>query len=84
MILGDGEERSQLETLIGELGLTPEVALPGFVSNPDAFMSKASVLAMFSLCEGFGNVIAEALACGTPVVSTDCPSDPAEILEFGK
>lgn len=84
MILGDGEDRPQLEALIDELGLTREVALPGFVSNPYAFMSQASVLAMSSLCEGFGNVIAEALACGTPVVTTDCPSGPAEILEFGK
>lgn len=74
MILGEGEQRSQLEALIGELGLTADVALPGFVSNPYAFMSKASVLAASSLCEGFGNVIAEALACGTPIVSTDCPS----------
>ncbi len=84
MILGDGEERQNLETLISELGLTSDIALPGFVSNPYAYMSKASVLAMSSLCEGFGNVIAEALACGTPVVTTDCPSGPAEILDFGK
>lgn len=84
MIMGDGEERQNLETLISELGLTSDIALPGFVSNPYAYMSKASVLAMSSLCEGFGNVIAEALACGTPVVTTDCPSGPAEILDFGK
>lgn len=84
IILGEGEERQNLKTLIDKLGLTSEVALPGFVSNPYAFMSKASVLAMSSVCEGFGNVIAEALACGTPVVSTDCPSGPAEILECGK
>ena len=83
MILGDGEERQNLETLISELGLTSDIALPGFVSNPYAYVSKASVLAMSSLCEGFGNVIAEALACGTPVVTTDCPSGPAEILDFG-
>lgn len=83
MILGDGEERQNLETLISELGLTSDIALPGFVSNPYAYMSKASVLGMSSLCEGFGNVIAEALACGTPVVTTDCPSGPAEILDFG-
>lgn len=84
IILGEGEEQQNLETLIDELGLTSVVALPGFVSNPYAFMSKASVLAMSSLCEGFGNVIAEALACGTPVVSTDCPSGPGEILANGK
>lgn len=84
MILGEGEQRQALENLIDQLGLTSDVALPGFVSNPYNFISKASVLAMSSLCEGFGNVIAEALACGTPVVSTDCPSGPAEILEHGK
>lgn len=84
MILGEGEQCQNLETLIDELGLKSDVALPGFVSNPYAFMSKASVLAMSSLCEGFGNVIAEALACGTPVVSTDCPSGPGEILQHGK
>lgn len=84
MILGDGEQRQNLENLIDELGLTSDVALPGFVSNPYNYMSQASVLAMSSLCEGFGNAIAEALACGTPVVTTDCPSGPREILEYGK
>jgi glycosyltransferase involved in cell wall biosynthesis len=58
--------------------------LPGFVGNPFAYMARASVFALSSAWEGFGNVIAEALACGCPVVSTDCPSGPAEILEQGK
>jgi glycosyltransferase involved in cell wall biosynthesis len=84
MILGEGEERPKLEKLIRELGLEEEVSLPGFVENPYAYMKKASVFVLSSIYEGFGNVVAEALAVGTPVVSTDCPHGPAEILEGGK
>jgi glycosyltransferase involved in cell wall biosynthesis len=84
MILGEGEERPQLEALIRELGLSAEVALPGFVSNPYAFMSKAAVFVLSSTYEGLPTVLIEAMAVGTPVVSTDCPSGPREILEFDK
>ncbi|MCA1994307.1 MAG: glycosyltransferase [Coleofasciculus sp. S288] len=89
MILGDVDEREplikpQLEALVQELGLEGEVALPGFVENPYAYMAKAAVFVLSSIYEGFGNVVAEALAAGTPVVSTDCESGPAEILEYGK
>jgi len=84
MILGEGEERPQLEALIRELGLSAEVALPGFVSNPYAFMSKAAVFVLSSAYEGLPTVLIEAMAVGTPVVSTDCPSGPREILEFDK
>lgn len=84
MILGEGEERSQLEALIGELGLSEEVALPGFASNPYAFMSKAAVFVLSSAYEGLPTVLIEAMAVGTPVVSTDCPSGPKEILASGK
>lgn len=84
MILGEGEQRPQLEALINELGLSADVALPGFVENPYAYMANSAVFALSSIFEGFGNVVAEALAAGTPVVSTDCKSGPAEILANGE
>lgn len=84
MILGDGEQRTSLEALIDETGLSSEVALPGFVSNPYAFMSKAAACVMSSVLEGLPTVLIESLAVGTPVISTDCPSGPAEILDHGK
>ena len=84
MILGEGEERPQLEALIKELGLQEDIALPGFVDNPYAYMARSRVFVLSSAWEGFGNVLVEAMACGCPVVSTDCPSGPAEILENGK
>ena len=86
MILGDGELslRNQLNALVRELGLEDEVTFPGFVDNPYAYMARATVFVLSSIYEGFGNVVAEALAVGTPVVSTDCESGPAEILEGGK
>ncbi len=84
IILGEGEERSSLELLVKELNLNNDVALPGFVDNPYIYMAKAAVLVLSSGWEGFGNVLVEAMAVGTPVVATDCPSGPAEILENGK
>ncbi len=84
MILGEGEKRASLEALIQQFGLEKEVALPGFTENPYAYLSKAALFVLSSRFEGFGNVVAEALACGAPVVSTDCPSGPAEILQGGK
>ena len=84
MILGQGPERQTLEALIVELGLQDDVAIPGFVSNPYAYMGRAAVFALSSAWEGFGNVIVEAMAVGTPVISTNCQSGPAEILDKGK
>jgi glycosyltransferase involved in cell wall biosynthesis len=83
-ILGEGDERSRLQQLIDELGLTSEIALLGFVSNPHAYVSKAAACVMSSIVEGLPTVLIEALAVGTPVISTNCPSGPAEILDFGK
>jgi glycosyltransferase involved in cell wall biosynthesis len=83
MILGEGEERRNLESLVARLDLQGEVELPGFVENPFAYMARAAVFVLSSRWEGFGLALAEALACGTPVISTDCPSGPAEILEGG-
>jgi glycosyltransferase involved in cell wall biosynthesis len=84
MILGEGEKRSELEALVNALELDEDVALPGFVENPYSYMRAAALFVLPSRWEGFGNVLAEAMACGTPVVSTNCPSGPAEILEDGR
>jgi len=84
MILGEGEERPNLEALVRELGLEEDVALPGFVENPYKYMKRAAVFVLSSRWEGLPTVLIEAMALGTPVVATDCPSGPAEILEGGK
>jgi glycosyltransferase involved in cell wall biosynthesis len=83
MILGEGSMRLQLEMLVRQLGLSECVALPGFDPNPFRYMARAKVFAMSSIYEGFPNVLVQALACGCPVVSTDCPSGPSEILASG-
>jgi glycosyltransferase involved in cell wall biosynthesis len=83
VILGEGELRGTLEALVRDLGLEDSVSLPGFVQNPYAFMARAKVFILSSAWEGFGSALVEALACGLPVVSTDC-GGPAEILEGGK
>jgi glycosyltransferase involved in cell wall biosynthesis len=80
LILGEGEERANLERLAIELGIQNDVSMPGFFDNPFAFMAKAYVFVLSSAWEGFGNVLVEALACGCPVVATDCRSGPREIL----
>ena len=84
IILGEGEERASLESLIRNKGLTDVVSMPGFRDNPYPFMKRADAFVLASRWEGFGLVLAETLALGTPVVSTDCPNGPAEILENGR
>jgi glycosyltransferase involved in cell wall biosynthesis len=84
MILGEGPERFALESLAQELGMTGVVTLPGFVENPLPFIANASVLVLTSHFEGLSNVLIEALACGTPVVATDCPGGPTEVLGGGR
>ncbi|MPZ44799.1 MAG: glycosyltransferase [Betaproteobacteria bacterium] len=84
LILGEGRERSRLEAAAHELGIAADVALPGHVANPYAAYSRASLFVLSSDWEGLPTVLIEALACGCPVVSTDCPSGPAEILEHGR
>jgi glycosyltransferase involved in cell wall biosynthesis len=84
LILGEGPEHAHLLRLARKLDVHDSVELPGFVSNPYAFMRRAAAVVLSSSYEGFGNVLVEAMACGTAVVSTDCPSGPAEILEGGR
>ncbi len=84
VILGEGADRGKLIALAQKLGIADVVDLPGFHLNPFAYMAKASLFALSSVHEGFPNVLVQAMACGTPVVSTDCPHGPREILEDGK
>lgn len=84
LLLGDGPLRSALEAEAAQLGLADRVVFAGFRRNPYAFMHRATAFVLSSDYEGFGNVVTEAMACGTPVVSTDCPHGPREILESGK
>jgi len=83
VILGEGEQRAELEALARARDVADRVLLPGAVENPFAWMSRAAMLVLSSQYEGFGNVLVEAMACGTQVVSTDCPSGPSEILAGG-
>ena len=83
IVLGEGSLRSEIHDLAKRLGLADRVRMPGFRSDPFPFMRDADLFVLSSAWEGFGNVLIEAMACGTPVVSTDCPSGPREILADG-
>ncbi len=84
VILGKGRLLNKLIKLTHELEIDRYVDFPGFVENPYPYMAHANVFVLSSLWEGLGFVLIEALAVGTPVVSTDCPSGPSEILQNGK
>jgi glycosyltransferase involved in cell wall biosynthesis len=73
-----------LMSLAAELGVADDVTLPGFVTNPFAYMARAAIFALSSINEGLPGVLIQAMACGCPVVSADCPCGPAEILDRGR
>lgn len=83
IILGDGELKQEVLQLIRDYQLQHNVKLLGFQENPYTYMASADLFVLSSLYEGFGNVIVEAMACNTPVVSTDCPHGPNEIIQHG-
>lgn len=83
ILLGEGEDRKKIENEIKQYNIASKVSMPGFVKNPFRYMRRADVFALSSKWEGFGNVIVEAMACGTQVVATDC-GGPREILVDGK
>ena len=84
MILGRGRLLSELMDLAGQLAVAEDIALPGFVEDPYRYMAHARLFAFTSRWEGLGFAVIEALAVGTPVVATDCPSGPSEILQDGR
>ncbi|BAO43524.1 glycosyltransferase [Thiolapillus brandeum] len=84
VILGEGAERGRLEAYAQELGISEDVWLPGFVSNPWAYMRRSSLFVLSSLWEGLPGILLEAMALGLPLIATRCPSGPEEILENGR
>lgn len=84
IVLGEGEGEHELRELTRSLGVAADVDFPGHVANPFAYYRRASVFVLSSIWEGLPNALIEAMACGCPVVSTNCPSGPCEILDGGR
>lgn len=84
IILGEGSLRGELEKFASDCKFSDDISLPGFIQNPFPYMKAADLYVLSSLWEGLPNGLIQSLALGTSVVSTDCPSGPAEILESGK
>ncbi|HEX5002389.1 MAG TPA: glycosyltransferase [Bacteroidia bacterium] len=83
-IIGDGPEKASLLSLASELNILDRVVITGFVENPYQFMAQADVFVLSSIFEGCSNVIAEAMSIGVPVISTDCPYGPGELIDIGE
>ena len=84
IVLGKGPQLPVLLSQAQDLGIREHVDFPGFVANPYPFMAGADLFVLSSRVEGLPTVLVEAMACGCPVVSTDCPFGPAEVLEGGR
>jgi glycosyltransferase involved in cell wall biosynthesis len=84
MILGEGQERAALESLVQSLNLQSDISLAGFDTNPYRYIKRADVFVLSSIMEGLPTVLIEAMALGVPLVSTDCDSGPREILADGR
>jgi glycosyltransferase involved in cell wall biosynthesis len=84
VLIGEGRDQAALEQLAQELGIRSFVHFLGFCSNPFPYIRQAEMLVLSSRYEGFGMVLGEAMALGTPVISTDCPTGPRDLLEDGK
>lgn len=84
VVLGEGKQRRALEQLAAALEIAADVQFPGFVTNPYPYLRHASLFVLSSAWEGSPNSLTEALALGTPLVATDCPNGPREILEDGR
>ena len=84
IILGEGKKRRELQALIHQSGLEDVVDLPGFQPNPYPYLKASDLFVLSSQWEGSPNALTEAMALGIPVVSTDCPSGPREILDEGR
>ncbi|SEL40702.1 glycosyltransferase [Haloferax larsenii] len=84
VVAGTGSKRDELESLASSLGIRERVCFPGYVENAYAYMGRADAFVLSSRHEGLPTVLLEALACGLPIASTDCPSGPHEILDGGE
>ncbi len=84
LVLGEGKERRRLEAMARDLDIVEAVDFVGRVPNPFAYLARSSLYVLSSTYEGMPSALIEALACGCPAVSTDCPSGPSEILDNGR
>ncbi len=84
IVLGQGPLRRSLQAQAASLGIAADVDFAGYIENPLPYFREAAAFVLSSRHEGFGNVLVEALGCGTPVIATDCPHGPAEILQGGR